>query len=111
MQLTSEILKVTAFITRETVNGRELLVFQHPYAGVQLPAGTVDPNEAPETAVAYQKKRFYFWLTCHEESPDRWTIPTDGHLFELFWVPLTPKPYLVQPQMVWLDAVYERIRE
>jgi 8-oxo-dGTP pyrophosphatase MutT (NUDIX family) len=36
--------KVTCFITRN--DDRELLVFRHPLAGLQLPAGTVDPGEA-----------------------------------------------------------------
>ncbi len=43
--------KVTAFITRQASAGSELLVFQHPSAGVQLPAGTVDPEEDYEVAV------------------------------------------------------------
>ena len=45
--------KVTAFITRESAAGRELLVFRHdnPAAGVQVPAGTVDPGEPPDRAV------------------------------------------------------------
>jgi 8-oxo-dGTP pyrophosphatase MutT (NUDIX family) len=43
--------KVTAFITRETAAGRELLVFQHPTAGIQLPAGTVNLNESIEAAL------------------------------------------------------------
>lgn len=48
--MSSEIQKVVAYIT----NGRRLLVFKHtdfPEAGIQVPAGTVDPGEAPETAV------------------------------------------------------------
>lgn len=43
--------KVTALVTRETSQGRELLVFQHPTAGVQLPAGTIEPDETPAAAV------------------------------------------------------------
>jgi 8-oxo-dGTP pyrophosphatase MutT (NUDIX family) len=43
--------KVTAFVTREKEHGRELLVFRHPTAGVQLPAGTIEPGETPEQAV------------------------------------------------------------
>ncbi len=49
--MTRPLQKVTAFITRETPEGRELLVFKHPFAGVQLPAGTVEPNEPLEKAV------------------------------------------------------------
>jgi len=39
--------KVTAFVLRPTPAGRELLVFQHPFAGWQVPAGTVNPGEKP----------------------------------------------------------------
>ena len=43
--------KVTAFITREASEGRQLLVFTHPNAGVQLPAGTMEAGETPEIAM------------------------------------------------------------
>src|SRR5215475_8041730 len=43
--------KVTAFITRDDRGQRELLVFRHPYAGIQLPAGTVEMGESYEEAV------------------------------------------------------------
>jgi 8-oxo-dGTP pyrophosphatase MutT (NUDIX family) len=42
--------KVTAFVTRVVNGRRELLLFEHPYAGIQIPAGTVEPGEAPEAA-------------------------------------------------------------
>ena len=43
--------KVTAFIVRERRGVKELLVFKHPTAGVQIPAGTVESGEDIETAV------------------------------------------------------------
>lgn len=43
--------KVTAFITRESQAGPELLLFEHPYAGIQIPAGTVEEGEQPTEAV------------------------------------------------------------
>ena len=43
--------KVTAFIIREKDGVKELLVFKHPTAGVQIPAGTVEKGEDIETAV------------------------------------------------------------
>ena len=43
--------KVTAFITRRAKHGYDLLLFEHPYAGVQIPAGTVKDDETPERAV------------------------------------------------------------
>ncbi len=46
-----ELGKVTAFITRDTERGRELLVFTRPDAGIQVPAGTMEAGETPEIAV------------------------------------------------------------
>ena len=43
--------KVTAFIVRESNGVKELLVFKHPTAGIQIPAGTVEEGEDIETAV------------------------------------------------------------
>lgn len=43
--------KVTAFVTRPSEKGDELLLFQHPNAGVQIPAGTVEEGETTEAAV------------------------------------------------------------
>ena len=43
--------KVTAYVTRERNGVKELLVFKHPSAGVQIPAGTVEDGESLETAV------------------------------------------------------------
>ena len=41
--------KVTAFVTRSTGQGLELLLLEHPFAGIQIPAGTVE-EETPEQA-------------------------------------------------------------
>jgi 8-oxo-dGTP pyrophosphatase MutT (NUDIX family) len=43
--------KVTAFITRPSADGRDLLLFEHPTAGIQIPAGTVEPGETPAAAI------------------------------------------------------------
>lgn len=43
--------KVTAFITRATEQGLDLLLLEHPFAGIQIPAGTVEDSETPEDAV------------------------------------------------------------
>jgi 8-oxo-dGTP pyrophosphatase MutT (NUDIX family) len=43
--------KVTAFITRKSRDGDDLLLFEHPNAGIQIPAGTVEDHETPEEAV------------------------------------------------------------
>ncbi len=43
--------KVTAFITRKRDGVKELLVFKHPTAGIQIPAGTVSEGEDLEVAL------------------------------------------------------------
>ena len=43
--------KVTAFVTRPGSDGYELLLFEHPAAGIQIPAGTVDLGESTDDAV------------------------------------------------------------
>ena len=66
--------KVTAFIVRERNDIRELLVFKHATAGIQIPAGTVEEGEDLETAVkreAYEETGLKFveieeYLGCIE---------------------------------------------
>jgi 8-oxo-dGTP pyrophosphatase MutT (NUDIX family) len=48
--MTPGIEKVTAFVTRMVHGRQELLLFEHPCAGIQIPAGTVELAEAPEAA-------------------------------------------------------------
>ena len=48
--------KVTAFITRSTSHGPDLLLFGHPHAGIQIPAGTVEAGEAPDQAVVREAR-------------------------------------------------------
>jgi len=43
--------KVTAFVLRNLPTGTELLLLEHPFAGNQLPAGTVLFSESPQYAV------------------------------------------------------------
>jgi 8-oxo-dGTP pyrophosphatase MutT (NUDIX family) len=43
--------KVTAFVIRQNHSQRELLVFAHPTAGIQVPAGTVEDGETFEDSV------------------------------------------------------------
>jgi 8-oxo-dGTP pyrophosphatase MutT (NUDIX family) len=42
--------KVTAFITQRRCGTDHLLLFRHPTAGIQIPAGTVEDGESPEAA-------------------------------------------------------------
>ena len=72
--MSKAIQKVTAFIMRENNNVKELLVFKHPTAGIQIPAGTVEVGEDLETAVqreVYEETGLQFveiedYLGCFE---------------------------------------------
>ena len=207
--MSSVVKKVTAFITRERNGVEELLLFKHPTAGIQIPAGTVEEGETPETAVrrevheetglrvvkieksigcieneleeneriiaktsrvytnpslnsnvykeelirgltvnhdatykdfthvsyveygsvtnptcirckitgwapsenlSARKTRYFFQLTALEETTEEWEVKGDrGHVFKLFWSPISPAPPIVPPQDRWLDYVYEEI--
>jgi 8-oxo-dGTP pyrophosphatase MutT (NUDIX family) len=43
--------KVTGFVIRKLATGPELLLLRHPFAGFQIPAGTVNPGETPRNAI------------------------------------------------------------
>ncbi len=57
--MTSTVHKVTCFITHRVSQNTELLLFRHPNAGIQIPAGTAEPDETPEVAA---------WREAAEES-------------------------------------------
>ena len=192
--------KVTCFITRPGDRGTDLLLFHHPNAGVQIPAGTVEPGEAPEAAamreaaeesgltglvllrslrevddpppkgyilvahptpvysrpqmgsldwahfrtglpveelrheagftqVRYeehdrfpdpqyatynitgwvpdealtsQRTRHFYQFSAPSQTPEKWSVAIDNHVFELFWAPLNDLPPIVPPQDGWL---------
>ena len=201
--------KVTAFVTRECNGVKEILLLRHPRAGVQIPAGTVEDGENPETAVkrevyeetglrnvkiekslgcvenelgeneriiakttqvysrpslssiAYKeeltrgltvnynskhkdfthvtyieydrvpdptcirskiagwvpsehvsarKTRYFSLLTTLGETAEEWEVNGDrGHIFKLFWTPISSAPPIALPQDKWLDYVCEEI--
>ena len=62
----------------------------------------------PEDSLSRHKTRHYVHLLCHEDTPDRWSLPGDNnHIFSPFWANLQPRPTIVSPQNRWLDDVYE----
>ena len=207
--MSSVVEKVTALVTRERDAVKELLLFKHPTAGIQIPAGTVEDGETPDTAVMREvyeetglrgvkidkslgcieneleenerivakttqvytnpslssnvykeeltrgltvnynsthagfthvsyveyesvsdpsrircnitgwvpsenlsprKTRYFFRLTALEETAEEWEVKGDrGHIFTLFWAPISALPPLVPPQNRWLESVYEDI--
>ncbi len=200
--------KVSSFVTRTGRNGAELLVFEHPSAGIQVPAGSVEEGEAPVAAaqrevreetglsaegalelaslstdlggarillqteqlgsaasveapmleervrrgltvhltatdgvfslVLYEEYdlnktprelvrrvegwvpssslgvrvvRYFFHLRFTGDTPTRWQVAADNHVFRPFWAALSPRPRLAGIQNDWLDHVYERLLE
>ena len=64
----------------------------------------------PNNTVNNQKKRHFFLLTTTDDTEDRWQLKSDmDHIFQPFWIPISPKPDIVYPQNRWLDFVYEKI--
>lgn len=112
--------KVTAFITRTGRQGQpQLLLFQHPQAGVQLPAGTVDEGEAWATAVlreAYEETGLTH-LTIHrylgkienELAAGEAILNQDSHIFSQPDVQSIPFAPLFTRGMTF--AVGERVEE
>lgn len=100
--------KVLAYILRQRDGQRQLLVFEHrdhPDAGVQVPAGTVEPGEAIEAALLreieeesglraeqlgqarklaavyeaeWDQQRHVYAVTPHGSLPHRWSHTVRG---------------------------------
>ena len=110
----------TVPVVLRSVSGQiEILVFEHPLAGVQLVKGTIEPGERPELAavrelaeesglidvtktVFWGKQTYadigqsWYFYRCHfdDELPDKWeffTADDNGHLFKFYWQPLEAK--------------------
>jgi 8-oxo-dGTP pyrophosphatase MutT (NUDIX family) len=75
--------KVTAFVIRSSSHREELLLIAHPHGGIQIPAGTVEANEALDAA-ALREAREETGLTgleiiCYLGARDDPPLP--GHVF------------------------------
>lgn len=119
--------KVVCYVTR----GEDLLVFRHRYqpeAGVQVPAGTIEPGEDPEVAALREAeeetglsgfcvlrklgeythryagrpedhRRHVFHLEAPEGAPERWQhFAENAYWFVFEWVPLRAVPVLAASQ-------------
>lgn len=77
--------KVTAFVVRPGKTGApdELLLFEHPFAGFQLPAGTVEEDEPPEIAVlreAHEETGLSGFETPEFLGHDEWRPPDNRYI-------------------------------
>jgi ADP-ribose pyrophosphatase YjhB (NUDIX family) len=132
--------KVTALITRLGANGPELCVFDHPKAGVQVPAGTLLPDEdvyAGALRVAFEETglddlqlrselavvpgspsgggvRHVVHFVAEGAAPDEWyvTTPDGGGLcWRCHWLDIADAATLNADQQPWLEAArYELLQ-
>jgi 8-oxo-dGTP pyrophosphatase MutT (NUDIX family) len=91
--------KVQCYITREVDGATQLLVFKHrdyPEAGIQVPAGSIEPGESPELAArreAFEESGLKDFMTSnylgsfHHRYEDK---EEERHVFHL--VPSKPPP-------------------
>jgi hypothetical protein len=57
---------------------------------------------APDEVLTRQVRRHFYRLSYTGESPERWTMATDNHQFNLFWASLGHLPLIIPPQDAWL---------
>lgn len=128
---------MTAFITRPRARGPEIVVFDHPLAGVQVPAGTLEPGEDPPLGALREaweetgleglelvellgelheeaevvRHRYLFHLASRVATADEWWVRTpdgEGLCWRCRWTPIA-EAALVDGQQQWLDRVRERL--
>jgi 8-oxo-dGTP pyrophosphatase MutT (NUDIX family) len=120
--------KAVPVVTRRTGTAKEILVFEHPTAGVQLIKGTIELGEASEAACLRELheesgisnariERFLgSWQSHHQDQTwhfykvevlqplrESWyhqTAEDHGHVFRLFWHPMH-----IDPEADW-HSVY-----
>ncbi|MSQ14319.1 MAG: NUDIX domain-containing protein [Dehalococcoidia bacterium] len=132
--------KVTAIVLRKGMSCTELLVFDHPMdeggVMVQLPAGTVEPDEQPEAAVVRElqeeacihgqlialagvrdeeldgekRRRWVYLLRAPEGLPDEWPSNCDcGAPTRCHWVPFE-RAEIMEAQQPWVELAREWVK-
>ena len=130
----SIVYKVTAVVLRGEAERQEVLVFDHPLEeggfNVQLPAGTIEPSEAPEAAVLRElreetgiaatleslagvideewegqyRRRWIYILSAYADMQKEWPFHCDcGALIRCYWLPLS-EAQIMEHQQRWLDV-------
>jgi len=81
----------------------------------------LDPHEQPpvrrqnvsgyvrSSVLGTQIRRHMFQLQPTARIPDAWQTEADGHVYELYWLKVDPRPILHPDHSEWLDIIYERL--
>lgn len=101
--------------------GYKVFVGARRGAWVKVSHRTYDFNVTPEVVlrdvsgwvreaqVAHILERYHYHLVAAADDRQSWTREADGHLFQVEWVPLEPRPRLVTGQQEWLDTRHARL--
>ena len=129
--------KVTAFVTRRSLGGPEVLVFDHFSRAFSYPPAPLEPGEDPSTGALREaweetglgqlelvaplgtlveegevvRHRHLFHLACRVGTADEWWVRTpdgDGLCWRCSWIPIGDA-VLVDGQQQWLDRVKDRL--
>ncbi|EGQ7759858.1 NUDIX domain-containing protein [Vibrio vulnificus] len=125
--------KVCPVVLRKSGNYRELLLFEHPFADVQLVKGTLEQSDISIESAALREleeesglssvssthylgswesgfqNQLWHFLLCEidQEPPNTWSFFTQddgGHEFNFFWYKLGSKPDF-KCHKVFFDAI------
>jgi 8-oxo-dGTP pyrophosphatase MutT (NUDIX family) len=139
MSETARVKKVTAVCLRRRGVVPEVLVFDHPLneggSMIQLPAGTIERDEAPEVAVLRElyeetgvdarltslagvrdeewqgeaRRRWIYLLEAPEGLIDEWPYNCDcGAPIRCYWLPFDDAE-IVEQQQPWLEMAREHV--
>jgi 8-oxo-dGTP pyrophosphatase MutT (NUDIX family) len=133
------VFKATAVLLRKAPGGDEVLVFDHPLDEggfmIQLPAGTIEPDEAPEAAAVreleeetgavatspvlagirdevwegQQRRRWVYLLRAPGGLADEWPFRCDcGAPIVCHWLPLATAT-IAENQQPWIELAREAL--
>lgn len=66
---------------------------------------------APAAAFTRSQLRRFYHFMPEVETPGSWTVHDEGHRWDLYWTPLSPRPRLLRGQDEWLAEFWNELRD